>query len=65
MHGRKASAELYRHHSGPPLPYMNCPGQGTNTGANADLLFFTLSDQPNYLDHYNNLHNGGTLHAAL
>jgi hypothetical protein len=44
-------------------PYMNCPGQGTATGTNADLFFFTLFDQPNYLDFYNSLHNGGTLHT--
>jgi hypothetical protein len=44
-------------------PYMNCPGQGTNTGVDADLFFFTLFDQPNYLDLYNNQHNGGTLHT--
>jgi hypothetical protein len=44
-------------------PYMSCPGQGTATGANADLFFFTLFDQPNYLDVYNAQHNGGTLHT--
>ncbi|HYM07703.1 MAG TPA: hypothetical protein VEU11_14195 [Terriglobales bacterium] len=43
-------------------PYMSCPGQGTSTGTNQDLFFFTLFDQPNYLDWYNSLHNGGTLH---
>ncbi len=43
-------------------PYMSCPGQGTSTGTNADLFYFTLYDQPNYLDWYNSLHNGGTLH---
>jgi hypothetical protein len=37
-------------------PYMSCPGQGTATGANADLFFFTLFDQPNYLNYYNSLH---------
>jgi hypothetical protein len=44
-------------------PYMSCPGQGTATGANADLFFYTLFDQPNYLDLYNSQHNGGTLHT--
>jgi len=44
-------------------PYMSCPGQGAATGANADLFFYSLFDQPNYLDYYNSLHNGGTLHA--
>jgi hypothetical protein len=39
------------------LPYMNCPGQGTATGTNADNFFFTLSNQPNYLDYYNGLHS--------
>jgi hypothetical protein len=40
-------------------PYMNCPGQGTATGTNADLFFYTLFDQPNYLDLYNSMHSGG------
>jgi len=38
-------------------PNMNCPGQGRDTGTNADLFFFTLSNQPMWLDVYN---NGGT-----
>jgi len=42
-------------------PYMSCPGQGTATGANADLFFFTLFDQPNYLNYYNSLHGGPAL----
>jgi hypothetical protein len=41
-------------------PYMNCPGQGTATGTNADLFYYTLFDQPNYLDWYNSIHSGGT-----
>jgi len=51
--------------SGTPMPYMSCPGQGTNVNgtANQDLFYFTLFDQPNYLDWYNSVHNGGTLHA--
>ena len=45
-------------------PYMNCPGQGTATGANADLFFFTLYDQPNYLNYYNSLHGGPALNTT-
>lgn len=41
-------------------PYMSCPGQ--DVAAN-DLFYFTLFDQPNYLDWYNSEHNGGTLHT--
>jgi hypothetical protein len=45
--------------TGTPLPYMNCPGQGTAAAASAnqDLFFFTLYDQPNYLDWYSKLHS--------
>jgi hypothetical protein len=45
-------------------PYMNCPGQGTDTSgsANQDLFYFTLFDQPHYLDWYDSVHNAGTLH---
>jgi hypothetical protein len=39
------------------MPNMNCPGQGRDTGTAADLFFFTLSNQPMWLDMYN---NGGT-----
>jgi len=45
-------------------PNMSCPGQGRNTGTNADLFFFTLFNQPDYLDLYNSQHNGGTLHPV-
>ena len=38
-------------------PNMSCPGQGRDTGTNADLFFFSLFNQPDYLDAYN---NGGT-----
>jgi hypothetical protein len=41
-------------------PNLSCPGQ--DVAAN-DLFYFTLFDQPNYLDWYNNLHNGATLHT--
>jgi hypothetical protein len=44
-------------------PYLNCPGQGTSSGTNQDLFYFTLFDQPNYLDWYNSEFNGGTLHT--
>jgi len=36
------------------MPNMNCPGQGRDTGPAADLFFFSLFNQPNYLDSYNN-----------
>ncbi len=39
------------------MPNMNCPGQGTASGTNADLFFFSLFNQPEWLDVYN---NGGT-----
>jgi hypothetical protein len=35
-------------------PNMNCPGQGTASGTNADLFFFSLFNQPQWLDMYNN-----------
>ncbi len=47
-------------HTGPSgslVPNMNCPGQGAASGTNADLFFFTLYNQPMWLDVYN---NGGT-----
>ena len=43
------------------VPNMNCPGQGASTGANADLFFFSLFDQPNYLNLYNSQHGGGAV----
>jgi Bacterial Ig domain len=51
--------------SGGQKPYMSCPGQGTAaTGsANQDLFYFTLFDQPNYLDWYNHTYNGATQHT--
>ncbi len=45
-------------------PNMSCPGQGAGTGTNADLFYFTLFDQPDYLDVYNNMHNGTPLHTV-
>jgi hypothetical protein len=35
------------------VPNMSCPGQATT-----DLFYFTLFDQPNYLDLYNNVLHG-------
>ncbi len=35
------------------IPNMNCPGQATT-----DLFYFTLQNQPNYLDTYNAAHGG-------
>jgi hypothetical protein len=35
------------------MPNMNCPGQST-----ADLFYFSLYNQPNYLNVYNSLHGG-------
>ncbi|MBV8592512.1 MAG: hypothetical protein JO212_21045, partial [Acetobacteraceae bacterium] len=40
------------------MPNMNCPGQSTS-----DLFYFSLYNQPNYLDLYNATYNGGTLHT--
>jgi hypothetical protein len=42
------------------LPNMNCPGQGTNTSSPvADPYFwFTLQNQPQWLDWYNSQHGG-------
>jgi hypothetical protein len=40
------------------IPNMNCPGQGTASGTNADLFFFSLFNQPMWLDLYNS-ENGG------
>jgi hypothetical protein len=40
------------------MPNMSCPGQSTT-----DLFYFTLFNQPDYLDVYNNQHNGTALHT--
>jgi len=42
------------------IPNMNCPGQGRDTGPAADLFFFSLLNQPNYLDVYNHGWAGAT-----
>ncbi len=39
-------------------PNMNCPGQGASSGAIPDLFFFSLYDQPNFLNFYNNVEHG-------
>ena len=46
-------------------PYMSCPGQMPAPTATSpgDLFYFSLYDQPAYLDLYNSQHNGGTLHT--
>jgi hypothetical protein len=44
------------------MPNMNCPGQGAATGTNADLFFYSLFNQPDWLDQYN---NGGTAAHTL
>jgi hypothetical protein len=44
-------------------PNMNCPGQGPATGPLADLFYFSLYNQPNYLDLYSNQHNATLLHT--
>jgi hypothetical protein len=44
----------------PGIPNMNCPGQGTASGTSADLFFFSLYNQPNYLDVYKNGWAGAT-----
>ncbi len=39
---------------GTTVSNMNCPGQTTS-----DLFYFTLQNQPEYLDYYNSQHGGG------
>jgi hypothetical protein len=45
------------------MPNMNCPGQGGSTGPIPDLFFFTLFNQPNYLNTYNTAHGVATPNA--
>ena len=48
---------FYSNASGTPgfnKPYMSCPGQFSNTTTPSDLFFFSLFNQPNWLDQYNN-----------
>jgi hypothetical protein len=42
-------------------PNMNCPGQGASSGAIPDLFFFSIYNQPNYLNFYNSQHGGPAL----
>jgi hypothetical protein len=42
-------------------PNMNCPGQGAGSGAIPDLFYFSLYNQPNYLNFYNSQHGGPAL----
>src|SRR5258708_14160820 len=42
-------------------PNMNCPGQGANSGPIPDLFYFSLFNQPNYLNWYNSVHGGSAL----
>jgi hypothetical protein len=42
------------------IPNMNCPGQSTS-----DLFFFSLTNQPQYLDFYNNQLHGSAGTTAL
>jgi hypothetical protein len=42
----------------PAKPYMSCPGQNP-----ADPFYYTLLNQPNYLDWYNSQHGGGAAHT--
>jgi hypothetical protein len=39
-------------------PNMSCPGQGAATGPIPDLFYYSLYNQPNYLDWYNNVQHG-------
>jgi hypothetical protein len=43
------------------MPNMNCAGQGGATGVMPDLFFFSLYNQPQYLDFYNAQHGGAPL----
>jgi hypothetical protein len=46
-------------------PNMSCPGQGAATGPIPDLFFFSLYNQPNYLNLYNQQHaTPGVLNTA-
>ncbi len=51
--------------SGGDVPNMSCPGQASNTGVTPDLFFFSLYNQPQYLDLYNNQMHGTAGTTAL
>jgi hypothetical protein len=40
------------------IPNMSCPGQGANSGVIPDLFYYSLYNQPDYLDFYNSEHGG-------
>ena len=42
-------------------PNMSCPGQGASTGVIPDLFYFSLYNQPNYLNFYSSQHGGPAL----
>jgi len=44
-------------------PNMNCPGQGGSSGAIPDLFYFSLYNQPNYLNFYASQHGGPAVTA--
>ncbi len=48
------------------VPNMNCPGQFSTTPntSSGDLFYFTLFNQPMYLDLYNSQHNGTPAHTV-
>jgi hypothetical protein len=47
------------------VPNMNCPGQGASSGTLPDLFFFSLYNQPAYLDLYNQEHiNPGSINTS-
>ncbi len=63
--GARLLPELYRpdHRNAKALHELPWPGNECRRTPNHDLFFFSLYDQPQYLDYYNSLHNGGTLHT--
>jgi hypothetical protein len=51
-------------HAGPggaQIPNMSCPGQSATNGPSPDLFFYSLFDQPNYIDFYNSMHGGAAI----
>ncbi|HEY2019087.1 MAG TPA: Ig-like domain-containing protein, partial [Bryobacteraceae bacterium] len=42
--------------NGNTVPNMSCPGQGGSSGVIPDLFYFSLYNQPDYLDLYNQEH---------
>jgi hypothetical protein len=47
--------------SGNMIPNMSCPGQGAASGPIPDLFYYSLYNQPNYLNWYNSQHAGSAL----